>query len=399
LTSLEEGFEDGGFPPTGWTTQTAGLGLPHAWHRTGDPLDVGSGTRSAIVGSGSAGAIEEWLISPVVAVAAPDDAIKFSWSGSKLWSGAVNATLNIRESGTMTWTQVWSLGADEPDSDAFIYRDRIVDLSGWSGMNVEFGFRVAGTNGASFAIDDVAVGDFTPTATPVNDVCGSATSLGSTFDVSGVTCYAANDLDPWTGPSSSCVGDQLDGPDVFYEITAAWGDTLKASVTSDWGAGIYLVDNCQTPVCIAGGYAEDGRTKAAIYHRFAPGGTYFLVVDGVTGSCGPYQLVGEIVPSPTGVGDDGSVPALRLLARPNPAGGPITFVGTFPPTRNSGTSVEIYNVEGKRVRRVTGRADSGEFSFTWDHRDDGGTPVASGLYFARLRVGSDSVVEKFVILR
>lgn len=114
LTSLEEGFEVGGFPPTGWTTQTAGLGLPHAWHRTGDPLDVGSGARSAIVGSGSAGTIDEWLISPVVAITAPEDAIKFSWSGSKLWSGAVNATLNIRESGTMTWTQLWSLGATSP---------------------------------------------------------------------------------------------------------------------------------------------------------------------------------------------------------------------------------------------------------------------------------------------
>jgi len=62
-------------------------------------------------------------------------------------------------------------------------------------------------------------------------------------------------------------------------------------------------------------------------------------------------------------------------------------------------SVEVYNVEGKRLRYVEGRADAGEFSFTWDHRDQGGTPVASGLYFARLRVGAESVVQKFVILR
>jgi len=48
---------------------------------------------------------------------------------------------------------------------------------------------------------------------------------------------------------------------------------------------------------------------------------------------------------------------------------------------------------------MTGRADSGEFSFTWDHRDESGTPVASGLYFARLRIGNESVVEKVVILR
>jgi hypothetical protein len=186
---------------------------------------------------------------------------------------------------------------------------------------------------------------------------------------------------------------------VFYAITAAWGDTLKATVTSEWGAGIYLIDDCQTPVCIVGGYAEDGPTDAAIYHRFAPGGTYYLVVDGIQGSCGPFNLTGEIIPSPTAVGDDGAAPALRLIARPNPAGGPVTFIGTFPPTRATGTSVEIYNVEGKRLRYVTGRADSGEFAFTWDHRDESGTPVASGIYFARLRVGNESAVEKFVILR
>ena len=338
------------------------------------------------------------MISPVVAITAPDDAIKFSWSGSKLWSGAVNATLNIRQSGTMTWTQLWSLAGHEPNSDAFVYRERVVDVSAWNGMNVEFGFRVAGTNGGSFAIDDVAVGDFTPTAAPPNDICGTATALGSMFSVTGITCYAANDLDPWTTPTGSCVADKLAGPDVFYAISAAWGDTLKATLTSDWGAGIYLIDDCATPVCVAGGYAQDGRTEAKIYHRFAPGGTYYIVVDGVTGGCGPYNLVGEVVASPTAVGE-GSVPALRLVARPNPAGGPVTMIGTFPPSRNSRTSVEIYNVEGKRLRYVTGRADSGEFSFTWDHRDESGSQVASGIYFARMRVGNQSVVEKFVILR
>jgi len=311
----------------------------------------------------------------------------------------LNASLSIRQSGTTTWTQLWSLVGNEPAADPFIYRDRVVDISGWSGMNVEFGFRVVGTNGASFALDDIAVGDFVPTGTAPNDICASATPLSGVFSVQGLTCYAANDLNPYVPPpGESCVGDQLNGPDVFFEITAAWGDTLHASVVSDWGPAVYLVDDCLTPVCVTGGFPEDGSTAGEIHHRFAPGGTYYLVIDGLQGSCGPYELTGEIVPSPTDVGD-GAVPALRLLARPNPAGGPVTFLGTFPPVRNSSTSVEIYNVEGRRLRYVTGRADSGEFSFTWDHRDEGGTPVASGLYFARMRVGSESVVQKFVILR
>jgi hypothetical protein len=244
-------------------------------------------------------------------------------------------------------------------------------------MNVEFGFRVSGTNGASVAVDDVIVGDFVPTSVEANDICATAVPLSGTFNFEGVTCYAANDLDPYVAPpGQSCVGDELDGPDVFFEIVAAWGDTLHANVASDWGAGLYLVDDCLTPVCVTGGYSQDARTNPDVHHRFAPGGTYYLVVDGLQGSCGPYELTGELVPSPTDVGD-GAVPALRLLARPNPAGGPITFVGTFPPARNGRASVEIYNVEGKRLRYVAGGADGGEFSFTWDHRDESGTPVAS----------------------
>ena len=42
---------------------------------------------------------------------------------------------------------------------------------------------------------------------------------------------------------------------------------------------------------------------------------------------------------------------------------------------------------------------STEFSYVWDNRDRKGVPVASGLYFARLQVGQDVVVRKFVVLR
>lgn len=93
-TTLVEDFEEATFPPTAWTTQTAGLAVPHRWHRTTDPDFVGQGIASAYVGSGSPSAIDEWLISPAVLIAPPDDAIKFSWSGSKYWSNSVNASLS-----------------------------------------------------------------------------------------------------------------------------------------------------------------------------------------------------------------------------------------------------------------------------------------------------------------
>jgi len=57
--------------------------------------------------------------------------------------------------------------------------------------------------------------------------------------------------------------------------------------------------------------------------------------------------------------------------------------------------LEIFDVAGRRLQRYEGRADSGELSFVWDHRDQSGRRVASGLYFARLQVGNEIVVQKF----
>ena len=123
----------------------------------------------------------------------------------------------------------------------------------------------------------------------------------------------------------------------------------------------------------------------------------YLVVDGAEGSCGPFTLSGQIVSSPTGV-QPGRTPQLRLTAHPNPANGPVLLFGTFTPS-SAKTVVEIFDVAGRRLQRYEGRADSGELSFVWDNRDRSGRRVASGLYFARLQVGHDSVVRKFVILR
>ncbi len=160
--TLAEGFEGATFPPPGWSTKSAGLPLPHAWHRTTDPDNIGTGSAAAYVGSESPRAIDEWLITPVVALGATDKAIKFSWSGNTQWSSVLDGSLNIREAGTTGWTSLWSITGNESPADPFIYRERFVDLSAWAGKKVQFGFRVVGKNGASFGLDDVAVGEFAP---------------------------------------------------------------------------------------------------------------------------------------------------------------------------------------------------------------------------------------------
>ncbi|MFH1754500.1 MAG: N-acetylmuramoyl-L-alanine amidase, partial [Candidatus Latescibacterota bacterium] len=92
VSSLQEGFEGTTFPPTGWTTQTAGFGVPYAWHRTTDPLYVGDGSGAALVGGESPGAVDEWLMSPGMTLSVDDNAIRFLWSGSQVWSGVLDAS-------------------------------------------------------------------------------------------------------------------------------------------------------------------------------------------------------------------------------------------------------------------------------------------------------------------
>jgi N-acetylmuramoyl-L-alanine amidase len=398
VSSHKEGFEGGLFPPTGWTSQTAGLGLPYAWHRTTDSLYLNTGSGAALVAGESPSGVDEWLISPGVSLGGTDDAIKFSWSGSQIWSGVLDASLNIREVGISTWTLLWSMSNDEPPADPFIYRERIVDLSAWTGMNVEFGLRVVGTNGADFALDDIVVGDFAPTSTAPNDVCANATTLSDIFGIHDVTCYAGNDLDPYTPPPGSCVGNELDGPDVFYEILAASGDSLHAEVTAEWCPAIYVVDDCVNPVCLAGGYAEDGRTAPIVDYKFPAAGTYYLVVDGEEGSCGPYQLDGGIISTVSVAPGNGVVPSLSLAVHPNPAGGSIGFSGTFPSSPSNVPILDVYNAAGKRLLHVEGERGSSAFSYVWDRRDHEGVTVTPGLYFARLHVDRHFVVQKLVIL-
>jgi hypothetical protein len=75
------------------------------------------------------------------------------------------------------------MASAEPPADPFVFRERVVDISGWVGENAEFGFRVVGADGADFVLDEVLVGDFEPTAPAPNDVCASAALLASSFDI------------------------------------------------------------------------------------------------------------------------------------------------------------------------------------------------------------------------
>lgn len=93
----------------------------------------------------------------------------------------------------------------------------------------------------------------------------------------------------------------------------------------------------------------------------------------------------------TGVGDQlpQVLPAggLQSIA-PNPFN-PQTEI-KFVLTRPNLAQLNIYNVKGEMVVSLqNGQMEAGEYAVTWNGRDSSGQQVASGTYFARLRIGAE----------
>jgi hypothetical protein len=94
-----------------------------------------------------------------------------------------------------------------------------------------------------------------------------------------------------------------------------------------------------------------------------------------------------------------AVAALRLLPiRPNPA----SLSTTIPFDLAAGGAVHlaVYDVHGALVRTlVDGPRGPGTHAAVWDGRDDGGRPVASGMYFCRMRTSGVDQSRRMIWLR
>ena len=126
--ALQEGFEAGTFPPPGWTLQSSGASQPYTWHRSTDPVYVAVGAGAAVVQGESPGAIDEWLISPMIRISATDTTLHFRWLSNPLFASAANAHCSVRRKGESTWTDIWTL-LTEPQAVAFHYPSRVASLT------------------------------------------------------------------------------------------------------------------------------------------------------------------------------------------------------------------------------------------------------------------------------
>lgn len=400
--SISEGFESPTFPPTGWSTQTAGQPPPYNWHRKVDPLYVYGGFAAARVGPQSASAIDEWLISPPVTLGGGDSGLRFFWNGNRNHAQSVNARCLIRPIGAGQWTEVWSLQT-EPTGTEFRYQERVVDLTPWTGMQIEFAFRVSGTNGAEFVVDDISIGTYSPTSPASNDACGGAIPIsGGTHTFSGTTCYAANDLDG-AAMLGACGVDPLNASEVFFWLSAASGDTLSATVTGPWAPVLYLVNTCNQAVgsCLSSSPTlQDGDVSTAVFQYVFPNaGVYFLVLDGIAGQCGNYELTTQIRGEVTGVEARSESHRLKpsLASYPNPASRVVRFAGERSSVAESSGRLRVYTVAGRLVSEQVVLLSGNQFSVDWEATSTTGSRLPSGVYVATVKTASELVTTRFVL--
>ncbi|HMB71905.1 MAG TPA: FlgD immunoglobulin-like domain containing protein, partial [bacterium] len=100
------------------------------------------------------------------------------------------------------------------------------------------------------------------------------------------------------------------------------------------------------------------------------------------------------VPNVAAVGDAG-----RLLgARPSPFRASTVIALDLP--RAGDVTLSIHDVAGRRVRTlVRGLQPAGRMDAGWDGRDEGGRPVAAGVYLVRLDSAGGSDLAKVTVVR
>ena len=83
---------------------------------------------------------------------------------------------------------------------------------------------------------------------------------------------------------------------------------------------------------------------------------------------------------------------------PNPFNPTTSIAFTLPSTGH--VVLDILDASGRRVRRLaSGSHEAGVHRMIWDGTDDGGRPVASGTYFARLSAGGRSESRRLNLIR
>jgi hypothetical protein len=158
------------------------------------------------------------------------------------------------------------------------------------------------------------------------------------------------------------------------------------------GAALHVVDiqDPTRPVVVGANYdGWGGQSMALDGHVLLVGTSTGLVA--LPTQCLPPDVIVNDAPRET----DG----LQLSpARPNPTMSHATLEFTTPQAGD--VSVAVFDVSGRLVRTLAaGWMAAGKYETTWDGRDASTLQASAGVYFARIRVGSESRSERVVLVR
>lgn len=167
-----------------------------------------------------------------------------------------------------------------------------------------------------------------------------------------------------------------------------------------WQSGLAVLDSLFLTRLYSQGAQSTGQAAALAVYMLA---THFPQYRDLAISC---VFVGDpSIPLPwmhqvnVGVEEPMTERGLHLNApRPNPIHGRATLNFSLP--RAAHATLNIVDVAGRLVATVVDHdLPAGAYSTTWDGTGRSGTMIRGGVYFAHLRVGSESRVQKMVVLR
>jgi hypothetical protein len=96
--------------------------------------------------------------------------------------------------------------------------------------------------------------------------------------------------------------------------------------------------------------------------------------------------------------DAGGAVRLSATVRSNPAHDQCQVA--FSNSRSGPVSVVLFDSSGRRIREIlSGSMPPGFYNPTWDGRDDSGTEVSSGVYFAKITTSEGEQTAKVVLTR
>lgn len=173
---------------------------------------------------------------------------------------------------------------------------------------------------------------------------------------------------------------ELDG-DVLYLASGAGDRMLVLDVSTPWDPWILgWVDVPAAPqdIALAGDHAHIAGNTLGIAWRH----------------CGLVTGVAD----PTAPGTVPAIAGLSLTAAPNPFN-PRTVIA-FELDRAQDVTLDVLDLRGRRVARLAaGRHEPGRHQVTWTARDDGGRPVASGVYVMQLQGVRGAACRRVCLLR